>query len=327
MRARWILALIALSLLGTAGCGSIITPPVTETVPMASPSPTSGFIPLFSPTPEAGKGLLEPSATPTLTPTPVIYVVREGDTLYGIAVTYGVSVEALQRVNNIRNPLFLRPGQTLIIPTGREEARAPTELLPTPTPMPFGIRGVGFYETPVGSLHCLGEVVNTTADVLTNVQVQVTLFDASGNALIGGNVFAAADILLPATRAPFSLLFTAPPSNFVSHQVAALRGEAAGELAARYVPIALEEVTGAPYGPHFEISGAVRNADPARTAAAVVVVATAYDEAGLVTGFRQQTVDVGDGLAPGAAAPFRMRFTVYKGVPADFAVIAYGKTR
>jgi LysM repeat protein len=254
-------------------------------------------------------------------------VVREGDTLSGIAATYGVSVEVLQRVNGIENPLFLRVGQTLIIPTGQEEAMAPTELLPTPTPMPFGIRGVGFYETPVGSLHCLGEVVNTTAEVLTNVQVRVTLFDASGNPLIGGNVFAAADILPPNSRAPFSLLFTAPPPNFVSHQVVALRGEAAGELAARYVPIAVEEVAGAPYGPQFEISGAVRNADPERIAATVVVVATAYDEAGLVTGFRQQTVDVGEGLASGATAPFRIRFTVYKGVPADFAVIAYGKTR
>ncbi|MGQ9522265.1 MAG: LysM peptidoglycan-binding domain-containing protein [Anaerolineae bacterium] len=325
MRTRWILA-FAVLLLGTPGCGSVITPPVTETVPLPS-SPTSAFIPPPSPTPGADGGLLEPPATPTMTPTPVVYVVREGDTLSGIAATYGVSVEALQRVNRIDNPLFLRPGQTLIIPTGREEAMAPTELLPTPTPMPFGIRGVGFYETPVGSLHCLGEVVNTTADALTNVQVRVTLFDASGNALIGGNVFAAADILPPNTRAPFSLLFTAPPPNFVSHQVVALRGEVAGELAARYVPVTVEEVTGAPYGPQFEVSGAVRNTDPERTAATVVVVATAYDEAGLVTGFRQQTVDVGDGLAPGAAAPFRMRFTVYKGVPTDFAVIAYGKTR
>lgn len=326
MRTRWILASLLL-LLATPGCGSVITPPVTETIPSPSPSPASGFILPPSPTPGAGGGLLEPPATPTITPTPVIYVVRERDTLSGIAAIYGVSVEALQRVNGIENPLFLRSGQTLIIPTGGEEAMAPTELLPTPTPMPFGIRGVGFYETPVGSLHCLGEVVNTTADVLTNVQVRVTLFDASGNILIGGNVFAAADILPPNTRAPFSLLFTAPPPNFVSHQVVALRGEVAGELAARYVPVTVEEVTGAPYGPQFEVSGAVRNTDPKQTAATVVVVATAYDETGLVTGFRQQTVDVGDGLAPGAAAPFRMRFTVYKGIPADFAVIVYGTTR
>lgn len=324
MRTFWTVPFTVLLALGATGCGSVITPPATETPPPPFPTLTPSP-PSVSPVPGMSGDLLGPSPTPTLTPTPIIYVVREGDTLSGIAATYGVSVEALQRINNIPNPLFLRPGQTLIIPTGREEAMAPTELLPTPTPMPFGIRGVGFYETPVGSLHCLGEVVNTTAEVLTNVQVRVTLFDASGGALIGGTVFAAADLLPPAARAPFSLLFTAPPPNFVSHQVVALRGEAAGELAARYVPMAIEEVSGTPYGPQFEISGAVRNRDPERMAATVIVVATTYDETGLVTGFRQQMVDVGDGLAPGAAAPFRMRFTVYKGVPADFAVIAYGK--
>jgi len=329
MRTAGILALFAILILATTGCGSVVTPtgkaPTATSPPMSSPSPLP-TLPTSAPSGPVGE-FLEPPATPTVTPTPIIYVVREGDTLVGIAAKYGVSVEALRRINGIANPLFLRIGQTLIIPTGQEEAMAPTELLPTPTPMPFGIRGVAFYETPVGSLHCLGEVVNTTAFTLTNVLVRVTLFDAAGNALIGGNAFAAADILPPMARAPFYLLFNAPPPNFVSHQVVALRGEVAGELAARYVPIALEEVNGAPYGPSFEISGMVRNADPARAAATVVVVATAYDDAGQVTGFRQQSVDVGEGLSPGATAPFRMRFTVYKGVPANFAVTAYGKTR
>jgi len=39
MRAYWMLALVALFLLGTAGCGSVITPPVTETVPPPSRPP------------------------------------------------------------------------------------------------------------------------------------------------------------------------------------------------------------------------------------------------------------------------------------------------
>ncbi len=328
MRVLGILGLFTAFVLVTTGCGGVVTPTGKAPAAVSSPSPSPSF-PVSgsqaSPTPSAAGEFLEPPATATVTPTPIIYVVREGDTLAGIAATYGVSVEALQRVNGIANPLFLQIGQTLIIPTGQEEAMAPTELLPTPTPMPFGIRGVAFYETPVGSLHCLGEVVNTTAFTLTNVLVRVTLFDAAGNALIGGNAFAAADILPPEARAPFSLLFNAPPPNFVSHQVVALRGEVAGELAARYVPIALEEINGAPYGPSFEISGVVRNTDPARMAAMVVVVATAYDDAGQVTGFRQQSVDVGEGLSPGTTAPFQMRFTVYKGVPANFTVTAFGK--
>lgn len=326
MRTFRILMLSTVFILGTTGCGSVLTPTGTPSATPPSPilSPSASVF-QTSPTPGPAWELSGIPTTPTPTPTPIIYVVKEGDTLSGIAATYGVSVEALQRVNRIANPLFLQIGQTLIIPRGQEEAMASTELVPTPTPMPFGIRGVSFYETPVGSLHCLGEVVNTTPYTLTNVQVRVTLFDAAGTPLIGGNAFAAADILPPEGRAPFYLLFNAPPPNFVSHQVVALRGEMVGELAAHYVPIALENVTGAPYGPSFEISGIVRNTDPERAAKTVIVVATTYDENGQVTGFRQQSVDVGEGLLPGTSAPFRMRLTVYKGVPANFSTIAFGK--
>lgn len=323
----WLLVALV-GVLGATGCGSVVTPPGTETLTPATLPPVSPSLTPEVPATRAlsGGASLVP-ATPTPSPTPVIYIVQEGDTLAGIAARYGVSVEALQRVNGIANPLFLQIGQQLIIPVGQAEAVAPSELLPTPTPMPLGIRGVAFYETPVGSLHCLGEVVNTTAYTLTNIQVGITLFDGEGNPVAEGKAFAAADLLPPAARAPFSLLFTVPPPNFVSHRVVLLRGEVAGELAARYIPVAVEEVKGAPYGPQFEISGVVRNSDPGRSAAAVIVVATTYDETGLVNGFRQQRVDVGDGLVPGAAAPFQMRLTIYGGQPGDFYLFAFGRAR
>jgi len=58
--------------------------------------------------------------TPTPTPTPRIYVVQSGDTLSGIAVQFGVTVEALMLRNNIEDPRSLRSGQTLVIPTRRQ---------------------------------------------------------------------------------------------------------------------------------------------------------------------------------------------------------------
>ena len=68
--------------------------------------------------------------------------------------------------------------QGLIIPTDEESQGNSLELLlPTPTPIPFTIEGVAFYETPVGSLWCLGEVVNGGATSLENVQAQVDWFD------------------------------------------------------------------------------------------------------------------------------------------------------
>jgi hypothetical protein len=242
-----------------------------------------------------------------------------------------VSVEALRAANGIENPLLLQVGQELVIPTGEEEMEdQPDLLLPTPTPLPIGHQGVGFYQTPVGSLWCLGEVVNTTPYTLTNVQVQVTLFNRQGEALIQGNAFAASDILLPSgtapfDRAPFGILFLSPPPDFASHQVEILRGEYAAALTEGYIPIIVEEEAGASSGPQFEVSGSVRNGDPSRTAADVVVAVTTYADDGRVTGVRQQTLDVGEGLAPGASASFRLRITAHGDPPADFAVTAIGR--
>jgi LysM repeat protein len=60
-----------------------------------------------------------PPPTPTATPTPVIYVVQSGDTLGGIAIRYGVTIEALANRNDIEDPRRIRSGQRLIIPIKR----------------------------------------------------------------------------------------------------------------------------------------------------------------------------------------------------------------
>ena len=295
-----------------------------------APAPAPAETPFTSPLPIAPPA--QPTAvtaTPTVTPTPIVHVIQQGETLGAIALTYGVSVQALQVANGIDNPLLLQVGQELVIPTGEEVevigADSGMLLLPTPTPLSFGVRGTSFYETPVGSLDCLGEIVNTTAYTLTNVQVRVTLFDAAGAPLITGDAFAAADILPPSARAPFRVMFVSPPPNFVSHDVARLRGEFAGELEARYVVLAVDEVSGVPSGPQFQVTGAVRNSDPTQTTTSVVVIVTSYDGEGRVTGYRQQAVDVGDGLTPGATAPFEVLFAPHGDVPADFSVIALGR--
>ncbi len=47
----------------------------------------------------------------------ITYKVKKGDTLSGIAKRYGVSVQELVNVNNIKNPNLIYVGQILIIPT------------------------------------------------------------------------------------------------------------------------------------------------------------------------------------------------------------------
>jgi LysM repeat protein len=269
---------------------------------------------------------LADTATPTVSPTPIVYVVRSGDTLLEIAQEYGVSVEAIQRANGIEDPRFLRVGQELLIPTGEEEGEATSGglLLPTPTPIPFDVQGVACYETPVGSLWCLGEVVNTAAAPVTNVQMLVTLFDTAGRRMAEADTFVIADLILPGERSPFGVLFVDPPPGQVVPQVTILRGEVAGELAASYVSVSAIEVESKLSGPQFEVSGKVQNDSANLAAGRVSVVATTYDADGLVTGFRQKAVGLEEPLAPGTTVPFSLLLNFHDAPPADFGIVALG---
>jgi LysM repeat protein len=101
-----------------------IVPPVSGTQ-SASPAAPTGALP--NPTLSE---VLELSPTPapidTLQPRSeaLEYTVREGDTLFDIALAHGVSVETIQAANELAGETIV-PGQVLTIPAGS---------LPTPTP-------------------------------------------------------------------------------------------------------------------------------------------------------------------------------------------------
>lgn len=308
-----------------AACGTVVTPQ-----PTPGPSPTStplpGHTPVIGPAGTAPALPLADTATPTVSPTPIIYVIQSGDTLLEIAQEYGVSVEAIQRANGIEDPRFLRVGQEVLIPTGEEkdgELASGGLLIPTPTPIPFDVQGVVCYETPVSSLWCLGEVVNTTAAPVTNVQMLVTLFDTGGQRVAEKDTFVAADLIPPGERSPFGVLFVDPPPGQVVPQVALVRGQVAGDLAASYVSVSAIEAQGRLSGPQFEISGKVQN-DGGLAASSVSVIATTYDADGLVTGFRHEAVALEAPLAPGETAPFSLLLTFHGDTPADFSIVALG---
>lgn len=53
------------------------------------------------------------------------HTVRSGDTLTAIAYRYGITVNDIVQANNLYNPSYIYPGQTLIIPAG--QMRGPTQ--------------------------------------------------------------------------------------------------------------------------------------------------------------------------------------------------------
>ena len=317
---------LAAGLVVLTSCGNVVTPEPTVDTPPATTSPAL-VTPTLRPTATAPFTPPPATATPTVTPTPIVHVVESGETLLSIAFDYGVNLQTLQTANAIENPQFLRVGQRLVIPTSDEDTGiTPGLLLPTPTPLPFRLEGIALHETPVGSLWCMGDIVNTTDLTITNVQVHVMLLDAAGERLTEADAFAAADLIPPGERSPFGILFTNPPPGWSSPQVTVVRGEAAGALAASFVPLTVTEANGQLSGSQFQVNGVVQNSTADQTSGTVRVIATTYDAQGTVTGFRQGTIETEGALAPGATAPFNLVLTFHgDAAPADFSVIALGR--
>jgi LysM repeat protein len=305
---RFIVLILALSLAaGLVACG-----PATGR-PAATATPTDDLrvvVTLAAParsqaTAAAPEPL--PLPTPLPTPTPRLHVVAAGDTLLAIARAYDVSVEALQAANGNVQPEYLQIGQELVIPApggGAVEPAGVLLVIPTPTPQPVQLAGLGLHETPAGGLWVLGEVVNATAVPLNHVQLAVLLLGPGGERLGESAVFTALDVIPPGERAPFGVMFPARPAGLASFNVAVLSAEAydhAGPWAPGLLPL---ESGGGPAGALYRVSGQLRNAGA--TALEAEVVVTLYDAQGLVVGFQREAAGT---LAPGQQGPFDVRLT------------------
>jgi murein DD-endopeptidase MepM/ murein hydrolase activator NlpD len=244
--------------------------------------------------------------TPTATPTPIIYTIKKGDTLLAIAREFGVSVQNIQEVNGITDPRRLRISQEIIIPP--QEGESEPTIVPTPTPIALRIQGLGFHRTPADSLWCLGEVVNLSGQPAEEVQVQVSLHDGKGQLLTSGAALTQLDILASGGRAPFALLFTAPPNSFAQYQTRVLSGVPSGHLGPRYPDLAVEEDWGGWLDENnYQVRGQVHNVGEA-DAERVAVVITLYDQEDHVVGARTVAIDAELFLA-GAVAPFEVTLT------------------
>jgi LysM repeat protein len=247
--------------------------------------------------------------TPTATPTPVIYRVKQGDTLLAIGREFGVTVKAIQDTNGISDPRRLRIGQELTIPVAPGEGEPTT--VPTPTPVALRIQGLAFHRTPVDSLWALGEVVNLSGEPAEEVEVEVSLHNEQGELLDSGSAFTQLDIVAPGGRTPFGILFSSPPASFAQYQTRILSGVPHTHLGPRYPDLEVVEEWGGSLegeGEHnYQVRGQVRNTGNA-DAERVAIVVTLYDEQGHVVGARTVGIDA-ELFLPGAIAPFDVIIT------------------
>jgi LysM repeat protein len=99
-----------------------------------TPTPYVLFTPTVAPATSTSTPTSGP-ATPIVTPTPLIHVVKSGETLLAIALYYGTDLQTLMRANgmNEESARRLRVGQELVIPeVGPARSGVPDENAPPP---------------------------------------------------------------------------------------------------------------------------------------------------------------------------------------------------
>lgn len=94
--------------------------PKPEPKPLAKPTPVpppSQMLKKMAGTPSATKKIADtppkPAAKPAASRT---HTLQTGETLYRLSAKYGVSITAIQKANNIKNPNAMRDGMKLVIP-------------------------------------------------------------------------------------------------------------------------------------------------------------------------------------------------------------------
>lgn len=262
-------------------------------IPQSLETPTETLKPLIA--------YLTPTATrpvPTSTPvdivpvnpvpsaTPFLHLVTRGETMLGIALKYGVTLDALQAANPGVDAQFLPVDAQLIIPLGNELRIE----IPTPTPVNLDWATPICYPTGEGGLWCYLLVRNTLATTVENLSAWIGLYAENGSLITSSVAVGLLNILRPGDEMPLIAYFNPPlPSRFVP------RGEllTAVELPAedkRYQDWQVGDLTveiGAGRSHEANIAGVLQQPDGSAPPRQVWIIAVAYDLAGRVVGVRK----------------------------------------
>lgn len=291
---------------------------LTETaVPTASPQIGVSFATRAAPTTAVIQTTPTPLPTPTVTPTatPIIYQIEAGDTILGIALQRGTTVDEILTLNPGIVPENLQIGQPVILPP--PPTASALVIQGTPRPLQVRVTQIHAYQTPVGSLWLLGEVANEGEVAVENIQVEIGLLAADGRTVGSVSAWVATAIVLAGERAPFGVLVFEPPGDFAEPQVSVVGGQHLVELGTRTLDMAVADAALSVSEDSVALSGTVQN-DDITTVSQVQLTATFYDALGNVTGFQQQVV--ADSLGVGEERPFRLEAAPPGGETVSYAL-------
>ncbi len=211
-----------------------------------------------------------PTAPPPPTATPFLHTIAKGDTLLGIALRYGVTVEDIQAANPEVDPNLLVVGTQVIVPIplagGGGAGDGTPEALATPTPVAVELAAPVCYPQSDGGLWCLALVGNESGRTLENVSGWFSL-QPPGEEALGQAVVMPLNILAPGAVLPVAAYFPPPALQDAQTPRPAFELLAALPLAdgdPRYArtELSMDEVEILPGGLEAVVSGIVSFPEP-----------------------------------------------------------------
>lgn len=225
------------------------------------------------------------TAPPSPTPTPVTYEVVRGDTMLGVALRFGISLEDLLAANPEVDPRFLSVDTLLVIPQPEESA----EELATPTPPAVELARPVCYRTLEARAWCFLMVNNDQPYALENISAWIGIYTPEGN-IVAGELAITPLNWLPAGQAmPIVISFPPPlPDDFTvtSERFSALivSGETDRYLQTK---LELDRIEISADGLWASIRGNVMLPAESRAAQLIWLLGVAYDDKGNVVGVRR----------------------------------------
>lgn len=198
--------------------------------------------------------------------------------------------------------------------------------IPTASPYAFYLRvsSPACYETPLGSLICLGQVYNTLEAPLENVVVSVQLMSRDGTPLTSQSALLARDILPAGMRGPYRVIFDTIPSGYAGADASIQAAEVARNAERRYADLTLQQVAVAFNEQQFKVTLSITN-HSRQSAEHLALTVTLFDGSGRVTGFRQVMLEEDRRLDPDQ--PLSMTISVIPQGPNTVTFDAFAEGR
>ena len=292
----------------TSSCQNRVDP-VPVTLPVTNKAPTPELNVTFATLtpgpgatvePESRAQVTRPAPTTTASATPVLYIVRAGDTLFGIAAASGVTLDELLTMNPEIQPELLMVGQALSLPP-LPTAETPISIANN-QPESLEISGLTQTISLAGGIWVVGEVHNTGQQPAELVRVEVTLFDLAGTELDIQQVWLTPVTLPAGGKAPFGVLFQDADAGQTKVEAKIVGGRPVHDLGNRYLDLAVSGAQVTIGRSPIEVVGRLDNIGQ-QPAGQISIITTFYDDQGAVTGFHELMLD--GVIPPGESASFQ----------------------